>query len=213
VNILIVAARHDRGRSSWTYAYPELHATEPGFKPIGPDSFLVLERAVFCRLPDFPVHPHADCLLSRACYPICLLSRRAVGRWRGRWSAGGSPGGTSSGGVSGASDGTPSAGSAGAGTSAVSGVTGLGNVGGLNNSGNDPSGAGNAAKATNEPGTNSAGQLTHQDRRPPLEARHGVRRQWNGAQPGRRSPGGRIDGTVTSGPAMQGDDTIREEDA
>jgi hypothetical protein len=35
--------------------------------------------------------------------------------------------------------------------------SGPANVGGLNNSGNDPSGAGNSAKLSTAPGTNSAG--------------------------------------------------------
>jgi hypothetical protein len=40
VNILIVAAWHDRGRPIGLTHYQELHATEPGFKRHGRDSFL-----------------------------------------------------------------------------------------------------------------------------------------------------------------------------
>jgi hypothetical protein len=95
-------------------------------------------------------------------FPMSVLAQSGSG--------GGSAGGSSAGGASvGATGAAPSVG---AGTAAVSRVTGPGNVGGLNNSGNDPSGAGNAAKAPNTPGTNSAGTANSSDQRPPLGVPH-----------------------------------------
>ena len=131
----------------------------------------------------------------------------------GGGSAGGaSAGSASDGGASRAAVGAPRAGSAGAGTAAVSGVTGPANVGGLNNSGNDPSGTGNAAKASNTPGTNSAGTAnssgaTSTTGRAPM----GSTTVGTAGNPAGGAVGGRIDGTVTPGPAMPGDDTIRGE--
>ena len=93
-------------------------------------------------------------------------------------------------------------------------VAGPGNVGGLNNSGNDPSGAGNAAKASNTPGTNSAGTATSSGSTSTAGgAPRGSTTVGTGGNPAGGAVGGRIDGTVTPGPAMQGDDAIREENA
>jgi hypothetical protein len=94
-------------------------------------------------------------------------------------------------------------------------VTGPGNVGGLNNSGNDPSGAGNAAaKASNTPGTNSAGTANSSGSTSAAGgAPRGSTTVATAGNPAGGAVGGRIDGTVTQGPAMQGDDTIRTEDA
>jgi hypothetical protein len=80
----------------------------------------------------------------------------------------------------------------------------------LNNSVNNPSGAGNVSNL-NPPGTNSSGTAN---------STGGAGNNGGaGATTGRadnRAGGtanGRIDGTVTPGPAMPGDAAIREEDA
>jgi hypothetical protein len=92
-------------------------------------------------------------------------------------------------------------------------VTGSANVGGPNNSGNDPSGAGNAAKTANTPGTNSAGTANSAGSTSGGGAPIGSTTVGTSGNPAGGATGGRIDGTVTSGPAMQGDDAIRAEDA
>ena len=92
-------------------------------------------------------------------------------------------------------------------------MTGPGNVGGLNNSGNDPSGAGNAAKAPNTSGTNSAGTANSSGSASTGGAPRGSTTVGTAGNPAGGAVGGRIDGTVTPGPAMQGDDAIREENA
>jgi hypothetical protein len=125
-------------------------------------------------------------------------------------SSGGASGGPSGGGMSGA--GAPSAGSAGAGAAAINGVTGPANAEGLSNSGNDPSGAGNAAEASNTPGTNSSGTANSSGSTSPTgSAPQSSTTVGTAGNPAGGAVRGRIDGTVTSGPAMQGDDTIRAE--
>jgi hypothetical protein len=94
----------------------------------------------------------------------------------------------------------------------LAGVTGPGNVGGLNNSGNDPSGTGNAAKAPDTPGTNSAGTANSSGSTSTAGgAPLGSTTVGTAGNPAGGATGGRIDGTVTQGPAMHGDDTIRVE--
>ena len=86
------------------------------------------------------------------------------------------------------------------------------NVGSLNNSGNEPSGAGNAAKAINTPGTNSAGTANSSgSTSSPGGAPTGSTTVGTADNPAGGATGGRIDGTITQGPAMQGDDAIRKE--
>jgi spermidine synthase len=129
----------------------------------------------------------------------------------GGGSAGGGAGGASAG--AGSAVGSPNAGAAGAGTAGVSGVpSGPANVGGLNNSGNDPSGAGNSAKAPTA-GTNSLGTANSSG-----STGNGGTGSGNSTTTGTAgnraggATGGRIDGTVTQGPQMQGDAAIRAED-
>jgi hypothetical protein len=91
--------------------------------------------------------------------------------------------------------------------------SGPANAAGLNNAGNDPSGAGNSSKTPNAPGTNAAGTANASGS--PGNGRtvnggHGAIGTVGNAGTG---GGGRIDGTTTSGPRMQGDDVIRQEDA
>ena len=89
-------------------------------------------------------------------------------------------------------------------------------VGGQNNAGADPSGVGNSAKSTNQPVTNTAGTANS-----PGLGSSGSSASTSGAvgtvgTAGNRAggaTGGRIDGTVTEGPAMSGDTEIRAEDA
>lgn len=95
-----------------------------------------------------------------AALPCAIFAAGGGGGGSGGGGAGGSAGGTSStGAASGPSSGTnaagtPNAGAAGAVTAATSGVpSGPANPAGLNNSGNDPSGALNADKSPNPPGT------------------------------------------------------------
>jgi hypothetical protein len=94
----------------------------------------------------------------------------------------------------------------------VNGVpSGPANVGGLNNSGNDPSGAGNSAKAPTAPGTNALG--TANSSGPPSGTATGAggsTTTTSGVTTGQS--GGRIDGTVTPGPRMEGDAQIHAED-
>jgi hypothetical protein len=92
-------------------------------------------------------------------------------------------------------------------------VTGPANAGGTNNAGNDPSGAGNGLKASNAPGTNSAGTANSSGSTSAGGAPAGSTTVGTAANPAGGAVGGRIDGTVTSGPKMQGDDVIRAEDA
>jgi hypothetical protein len=145
--------------------------------------------------------------------PLSPMPALAQGGGGGVGSAGGASAGSSSGGgTSGAAAGAPNAGSAGAGTTTTSGVTGPANVGGLNNSGNDPSGAGNAARAANTPGTNSAGTANSSGSTSAAGgAPMGSTTVGTAGNPAGGAVGGRIDGTVTSGPAMPGDDAIRAE--
>jgi hypothetical protein len=89
--------------------------------------------------------------------------------------------------------------------SGVSGVpSGPANAGGLNNSGNDPSGAGNSAKVPTAPGTNNLGTANS-------SGSAGSAGSGRSTTTG-TATGGRIDGTVTQGPAMPGDAEIRAED-
>jgi hypothetical protein len=95
----------------------------------------------------------------------------------------------------------------------VSGVpAGPGNAAGLNNAGNDPSGAGNSSKSPNAPGTNSLGtaNASGAPQGGVVNGGHGSIGTTTGTGAG---AGGRIDGTVQNGPAMNGDNAIREEDA
>jgi hypothetical protein len=148
----------------------------------------------------------------------------------GGGSSGGSSGGASSGGAAGgassgasgvgmgATAGAPNAGSAGAGNTAINGVRGPANPAGLNNSGNDPSGAGNAANTQNRLGTNSAG-TANSSGSPSGTANGGSgapRGSTTVGTAGNRAggaTGGRIDGVVTSGPHLPGDDAIKSEDS
>jgi hypothetical protein len=95
--------------------------------------------------------------------------------------------------------------------------SGPASAGGLNNSANDPSGAGNASKLSTAPGTNTlgtanasgspAGSTVGQAGNGGSNLNNGTANRAGGAT------GGRIDGTVTDGPALPGDDVIRKEDA
>jgi hypothetical protein len=94
-------------------------------------------------------------------------------------------------------------------------VTGPANAAGLNNSGNDPSGAGNAAKSANTPGTNSLGTANSSGSGAAAGggAPMGSTTVGTAGNPAGGAVGGRIDGTVTQGPALKGDEAIRAEDA
>jgi len=124
-------------------------------------------------------------------------------------SSGGSSGGTSSGGsATGGVTAAPNAGSPGAGSAAINGVTGPANPAGGFNTGNDPSGAGNAANNNqNRPGTNSVGTANSSG------APRGSTTVGAAGNPAGGATGGRIDGTVTQGPRLPGDDAIKDEDA
>jgi len=101
----------------------------------------------------------------------------------------------------------------------VNGVpNGPASVGGLNNAGNDPSGAGNSAKSPNAPGTNSAGIANSSGSAGASAGAGGSGGAQGSTTVGRAgnsagTTGGRIDGTVTKGPAMSGDAEIRGEEA
>jgi hypothetical protein len=127
----------------------------------------------------------------------------------GGGSSGGSSGGTSSGGsATGGVTAAPNAGSPGAGSAAINGVTGPANPAGGFNTGNDPSGAGNAANNNqNRPGTNSVGTANSSG------APRGSTTVGAAGNPAGGATGGRIDGTVTQGPRLPGDDAIKDEDA
>jgi hypothetical protein len=145
-----------------------------------------------------------------------LLSPISVMAQSGGTGGSGSAAGAASGSSTGSASpvGTPNAGSTGAGTSGVGGVpSGPANGAGLNNSANDPSGAGNSAKSTNAPGTNSAGTASSSGS--PPAAGNAPKGSTTVGTAGNSAGGvaeGRIDGTATSGPAMQGDDAVRAED-
>jgi hypothetical protein len=164
----------------------------------------------------FPMSHSLSCKLLLVVVLLSPVSGFAQsGGGGGGGGSGGSAGGASSGSASsGATSGAPNAGSAGAGTAAVSGVVGPANVGGLNNSGNDPSGQGNAPKASNAPGTNSAGTANSSGSTSAAGgAPVGSTTVGTAANPAGGAVGGRIDGTVTPGPRMQGDDAIKAEDS
>jgi hypothetical protein len=158
-------------------------------------------------------------ILATLLTPISALAQSGGGGGGGG-SGGGSSGGASAGGAAGGTSSTSAgaaapAGSAGAGASAVNGVTGPGNVGGLNNSGNDPSGAGNGARALNNtPGTNGAGTANSSGSTSGSSggAPRGSTTVGLAGNPAGGATGGRIDGTVTQGPNMPGDDAIKAED-
>ena len=88
--------------------------------------------------------------------------------------------------------------------------SGPANAAGLTNSGNDPSGAGNSSKTLNTPGTNSAGAAASSGAPSTNGAVNGNHGTIGTAGSG---GGGKIDGTVTKGPDLPGDQTIREETA
>jgi hypothetical protein len=94
----------------------------------------------------------------------------------------------------------------------VSGVpSGPANAAGLNNSGNDPSGAGNSSKTPDAPGTNTLGTANSSGS---SSSSSGVVNGGHGTiGMAGQGGGGRIDGTVTNGPALPGDETIRQETA
>jgi hypothetical protein len=82
----------------------------------------------------------------------------------------------------------------------------------LNNSRDDPSGAGNSSKSPDAPGTNAVGTANASGASPSggvVNGGHGTIGQAGAGAGG----GGKIDGTVTNGPPMAGDEAIREEDA
>jgi hypothetical protein len=181
-----------------------------------------LERAVFHGVGferSFPMShslPFRLLVVAVLLSPVSALAQSGGGGGSGSGGSagGGSAGGKSAGGASGTAAGAPSAGSAGAGTAAVNGVTGPANVGGLNNSGNDPSGAGNVAKGLNTPGTNSAGTANSSGSTSAAGgAPQGSTTVGTAGNPAGGAVGGRIDGTVTSGPPLQGDDAIRAENS
>jgi hypothetical protein len=171
-----------------------------------------LERVVFHGVElkrSFPMPHSLPCKLLLVAFLLSPISTFAQSGGGGGGSAGG---GSAGGGTSGAAPGAPSAGSAGGGTAAISGVTGPANVGGLNNSGNDPSGVGNAPRATsNAPGTNSAGTADSAGSTSNAGAPMGSTTVGTAGNPAGGAVGGRIDGTVTPGPRMQGDDVIGAE--
>jgi hypothetical protein len=77
----------------------------------------------------------------------------------------------------------------------------------LNNTGN-----GNTAKGFNTPGTNSAGTANSSGSTPGEGgAPMGSTTVGTANNPARGATGGRIDGTVTQGPEMPGDNAIRNE--
>ena len=127
-------------------------------------------------------------------------------------SAGGAASGPTGGSPSAA--GSPNAGATGAGTSSISGVpNGPANQGGLNNSANDPSGAGNSAKVPTAPGTNNLGTAQSTGSSGNIGAGDGSTTTTGVAGNRAGASGGRIDGTVQKGPAMQGDAEISAENA
>ena len=100
----------------------------------------------------------------------------------------------------------------------MSGIpSGPGNAADLNNTGNDPSGAGNSSKTPAAPGTNSAGTANPSGSPANGSANGAVANGGHGTigtiGSAGSGGGGRIDGTVTQGPALPGDDVIRQEDA
>jgi hypothetical protein len=95
-----------------------------------------------------------------------------------------------------------------AGASSALGAPGPANAGGLNNTGNE---TGNSAKGLNTPGTNSAGTANSSgSTSSPGGAAIGSQTVGTSGNPAREK-GDRIDGTVTQGPAMEGDNAIRME--
>ena len=140
-----------------------------------------------------------------------------AGSASGGGASGASAGGTSSGPSVGSPSaaGTPSAGSAGAGLQGVNGVpSGPANTAGLNNAGNDPSGAGNSSKTPDAPGTTTQGTNTlgtANSSGSPAGSSGVVNGGHGTVGMAGQGSGGRIDGTVTSGPALPGDATIRQE--
>jgi hypothetical protein len=176
-----------------------------------------------CKMPaSYP----AQLLLATMLLLMAMPAFAQSGGGGGGGSSGGSSGGASSGGAAGgassgasgvgtgATAGAPNAGSAGAGNTAINGVRGTANPAGPNNSGNDPSGAGNAANTQNQPGTNSAGTASSSGS-PSGNASAPLGSTTVGTAGNRAggATGGRIDGTVTSGPRLPGDDAIKSEDA
>ena len=100
---------------------------------------------------------------------------------------------------------------------AASGVpSGPANPGGLNNSVNDPSGAGNASKMPTSPGTNSSGKANSSGSRSGTSdsSTGSSESQTTGSALNRAGgqSGGRIDSTMSRGPALPGDAEIRAED-
>jgi hypothetical protein len=207
------SSRDHRGRPTGL-THHNLRPAEPGFKPIAEIRSCRWNELFSSVLVSKGVCPMSYSLPCRLLLVAVLLSPMSALSQGGGGGGGGSAGGASAGGASGSgmAGAAPNAGSAGAGTAAVSGVTGPANVGGLNNSGNDPSGAGNAAKASNTPGTNSAGTANSSGSTSTAGgAPQGSTTVGTAGNPAGGAVGGRIDGTVTPGPAMQGDDTIRAE--
>ena len=105
----------------------------------------------------------------------------------------------------------------GAGSASISGVpNGPGNPGSLNNSVNDPSGAGNANKvpSATTPGTNSLGTANSAGSNSGAGGSVSSGSQTTGSALNRPSgqSGGRIDGTMSRGPDLPGDEEIRAED-
>ena len=150
--------------------------------------------------------------------PMGALAQSGGGSAGGGSAGGGAAGGAASGPSAGTESavGSPNAGSAGAGTAGFTGVpSGPANVGGLNNSGNDPSGAGNSAKLPTAHGTNSLGTANSSGSTGNASTGSGGSTTTVGRAADRTgaATGGRIDGTVTQGPAMPGDAAIRAEDA
>jgi hypothetical protein len=226
VDVLVIPAADDR-RGPVGSTQTNLQQ-EPGVQARPSDSFRILGTGRLprrCRRKEFLMSSSFVCklLLVAALTASTSALAQSGGGGGGGGSGGGSAGGASSGGASaggatggasGAATGaSPSAGSAGAGTAAINGVTGPGNAGGLNNSSNDPSGAGNAAKATTTPGTNSSGTANSSGSTSSTGGAMGSRTAGTAGNQAGGATGGRIDGTVTQGPAMKGDDTIRAEDS
>ncbi|MGY4496993.1 hypothetical protein ACVWYH_000920 [Bradyrhizobium sp. GM24.11] len=184
VDVLTIARLGCRGSMSKISVFSR-------FCPHSPRHLGTVCRASSCPLETAEIEMHRTVL---AAIVACLMGARA--------------------GSSGAA-GTSNVGAAGAGSQGLSSVPSApANAAGLNNSGNDPSGAGNSTKTANVPGTNTAGTANSSGAtrgRSAINGGHGTIGQANGA--GVSGGGNRIDGTVTNGPLMRGDKTIRNEDA
>jgi hypothetical protein len=174
-------------------------------------SLLVLERVVCHGVAverSFPM----PCSLCKLVLVAALLSPMSALAQGGGGAGGGSAGGASSSGAAAGAASSP-AGAHGVGSAGASSALGApepANVGGINNSSNT-GGAGNAAKAVNTPGTNSAGTANSSGSTSSGGAPKGSTTVGTSGNPAGGATGGRIDGTVTQGQPMQGDDAIRME--